>query len=404
MAQRITSLDADFLPRLFRELDERLAAGRQWWQFRPFHYRDYYWRRSQPAFCAALDALTDSDVERFEADFPAAAAWLARWLPDVSRLQALARLPRFDARELNCNARLDHGIPGRKWQQIRAFAACLAPSRVPLLEWCAGKGHLGRLLATCDRRPVTGLEWQQRLCREGGKLAARAGTDMHFVHCDAFAPEAGDWLAAGEDAVALHACGDLHVALMHQWVRNRGGRLSLSPCCYHLLRGEEFTPLSDAAVAARVRLSKADLKLPLQETVTAGAGGRRLRQAELHWRLAFDELQRTLRSEDSYLPVPNVKKSLLSGSFGDFAQWAAARKGLDLPGSLDEGEWLARGRERQRRVRRMELVAHLFRRPLELWLVLDRALYLLEQGAKVQVGEFCERDLTPRNIMLQAHW
>ncbi len=36
----------------------------------------------------------------------------------------------------------------------------------------------------------------------------------------------------------------------------------------------------------------------------------------------------------------------------------------------------------------MELVRHLFRRPLELWLVLDRALFLQEQGYRVEVGSF----------------
>lgn len=404
MEQGIGSFQSDFLPQWFRELDGVLAANRHWWQFRPFHHRDLCWRQTHPDPCAALDALTDDEVERLERDIAAASEWLFPWVPDAPRLLELVRLPRLDPRNLNYDARLGYGIPGRKWEQILAFAGCLPPSREPLLEWCAGKGHLGRLLATCDRRPVTSLEWQQSLCREGEQLAARSGADMCFVHCDAFAVAAGDWVRSGEDAVALHACGDLHVQLMRHWVGNRGGSLSLSPCCYHLVRGEEFAPLSDAAAAARVSLYKEDLQLPLQETVTAGAGVRRLRRTELHWRLAFDALQRELRCEDSYLPVPNVKKSLLSGSFGDFARWAAGRKGLDLPGSLDEGEWLARGRERLRRVRRMELVAHLFRRPLEIWLVLDRALYLQEQGARVQIGEFCERQLTPRNILLRAHW
>ncbi|MFC6633064.1 methyltransferase [Microbulbifer taiwanensis] len=381
-----------------------LAANRHWWQFQPFHHRQLCWRRSCPALCAALEALGDGELEQLERDGAAATEWLLPWIADGRRLQELTLLPRLLPRELAFDTRLDHGIPGRKWQQILAFAGCLPRSGEPLLEWCAGKGHLGRLLSTCDRRSVTSLEWRRDLCREGERLAARSDAQMRFVCCDAFAPEAGDWVGPGEDAVALHACGDLHTTLMRHWVRNRSGRLSLSPCCYHLVRGETFTPISEAAARAQVKLSREDLRLPLQETVTAGAGVRRLRQTELHWRLAFDELQRALRGEDSYLPVPNVKKSLLSGSFGEFARWAAERKQLTLPAAMDGEEWLARGMRRLDSVRRMELVAHLFRRPLEIWLVLDRALFLLEQGAEVQIGEFCPHDLTPRNILLQAHW
>jgi len=53
-------------------------------------------------------------------------------------------------------------------------------------------------------------------------------------------------------------------------------------------------------------------------------------------------------------------------------------------------------------VRNLELVRGLFRRPLELWLLLDRALLLEEQGYRVHLGTFCPSELTPRNILLLA--
>jgi len=34
--------------------------------------------------------------------------------------------------------------------------------------------------------------------------------------------------------------------------------------------------------------------------------------------------------------------------------------------------------------------------------VLDRALFLADQGYKVEVGSFCEPTLTPRNLMVLA--
>jgi hypothetical protein len=50
----------------------------------------------------------------------------------------------------------------------------------------------------------------------------------------------------------------------------------------------------------------------------------------------------------------------------------------------------------------MELVGHLFRRPLEVWLMLDRVLYLEEQGARVGLGTFCDKPVTPCNIVIDA--
>ncbi|MNE62192.1 hypothetical protein D3C76_1770990 [compost metagenome] len=62
----------------------------------------------------------------------------------------------------------------------------------------------------------------------------------------------------------------------------------------------------------------------------------------------------------------------------------------------------AKGWQRLAEVRNLELLRNLFRRPLEMWLVLDRGLYLQEQGYRVQLGVFCEQPLTPRNLMLLA--
>ncbi|MNF11686.1 hypothetical protein D3C80_2129510 [compost metagenome] len=53
-------------------------------------------------------------------------------------------------------------------------------------------------------------------------------------------------------------------------------------------------------------------------------------------------------------------------------------------------------------MRNLELPRSLFRRPLELWLLLDRALFLEEQGYQVMLGSFCQAQLTPRNILLLA--
>jgi hypothetical protein len=47
-------------------------------------------------------------------------------------------------------------------------------------------------------------------------------------------------------------------------------------------------------------------------------------------------------------------------------------------------------------------VRFLFRRPLEIWLALDRALLLQEQGYAVQLGTFCAPHVTPRNLLIQG--
>lgn len=61
------------------------------------------------------------------------------------------------------------------------------------------------------------------------------------------------------------------------------------------------------------------------------------------------------------------------------------------------------GMARKKVTDRVELVRHVFRRAIEVWLVLDRALYLQQHGYQVSIKTFCEKQLTPRNILILAN-
>ncbi len=386
----------------FRQLDCLLTAERRWWQYQPYHHLGIAFAREAPALAKCLAALTLDEIAHLDGDMDALCTLLAPWIPAGAELQVLGELAPFAPEPVQCARAMAMYMPGRKQGQIEAFTGCLPPHQGPYLEWCAGKGHLGRLVSLHRGAEILSLEWQGALCEEGRRLAARDGANMRFVEADAFATESGALIAPHHHAMALHACGDLHTHLLTRVAEGGAQGVTLSPCCYHLIRGEHYAPLSRAASASALHLGKSDLKLPLQETVTGGARIARLREREVVWRLAFDCLQRQVRGVDEYLPVPNLQKSLLTGDFEDFCHWAAERKGMGLPAGLDYAALLAQGERRFGDVARMELVRHLFRRPLEIWLLLDRALFLEEQGYRVEVGTFCPKPMTPRNLLIRA--
>lgn len=85
----------------------------------------------------------------------------------------------------------------------------------------------------------------------------------------------------------------------------------------------------------------------------------------------------------------------LERPYADYCRELAALKGLPEPAARDWQALEAAGWKRLAMVRNLELVRALFRRPLELWLLLDRCLYLVEQGYSVRLGEFCPTSLSP---------
>ncbi|MEE4361233.1 MAG: SAM-dependent methyltransferase, partial [Pseudomonadales bacterium] len=178
--------------------------------------------------------------------------------------------------------------------------------------------------------------------------------------------------------------------------------LSLSPCCYHRLDEgiEHWAPRSTLATAST--LDREALRLAAAGLATAPATVRRQRVRERIFRAAFDALQRTLTGQDRYRPVPSVPGRLLARGFPAFCDFAAAHQGVRLPEPLDAERWLAAGAAVEARARRLDLVRLAFSRLLELRIVLDRALALAEAGRRVQLGRFCDRSLTPRNLLIHA--
>lgn len=236
----------------------------------------------------------------------------------------------------------------------------------------------------------------------GAALSKHWSIRARHEHCDALSSAADEHLAATDTWVALHACGDLHTRLLRKTAQHPVRQLAIAPCCYNRVASDAYVPLSAAGQCAGLHLSRDELGITLQATVTAGAAEVRRRNRMMAWRLGFDRLQRCWRGEDSYLPVPSVANRWPQDSFADWCQAVAEHKALQPQPVADWAAAEQAGWEQLAQVRNLELVQGLFRRPLELWLLLDMALYLQEQGFTVQLGEFCAQQLTPRNVLIVA--
>ena len=383
----------------FRALDAFLIEHQGLWRPRPFTQRQLPWENEYPELAQWLRqrSLADAEANHNQPHGLLAPAPFPQLASQALQLSTVDKLP---TQPLQPAAhRLNVDVPGRKWQQIEAFGAALQFAQTPRhwLDWCAGKGHLGRRLLHTGQQ-LTCLEYDPALIASGQALSEHHGLPVTHRLQDVMADVA---ISAEHTPVALHACGDLHVRLLQ--VASAAGckQLALAPCCYNRIQGNTYQPLSDAGRASTLLLSVEDLGLPLSETVTAGKRVRLQRDTSMARRLGFDQLQRLLRGCDEYLPTPSLPTHWLDKPFADYCRELARLKGL----STGEQDWAAleaHGWQRLAEVRNLELVRGLFRRPLELWLVLDRALFLSERGYRVEVGSFCDPTLTPRNLMVLA--
>jgi hypothetical protein len=267
---RLTALNAQLL---------RTAA---WWRPAPFHEQRPSWALARPDLAEATLALSAARVDTLTSDNEALWAWAGELMPDWRAGFELSRIPGSDRTTTTDTGISSWHIPGRKQAQIDAFASAVGEPVAPVLEWCSGKGHLGRRLAGrwgCD---VLSLDHDACLCQEGIALAARAKVTQDFVTADALVPESTGYIA-GRHAVALHACGDLHRVLLRS-VAGNAMALDLVPCCYYRIsstRYRGFNPESS------LPLSRDELHLAVTDSTTLGARDRRLRDEAMARKLGY---------------------------------------------------------------------------------------------------------------------
>lgn len=375
-------------------LDDLLASHERLWRSHAFRDSQSPWLDEHPRLAASMLDLDDAELERLETDPKSLLDLIDGYVPGLRATTDAIEPPWSGAGLPAAVPFADVHVPGRKWAQIRHFMAALPQAATPAVDWCGGKGHLGRSVARLHVRSVRCLERDPELCAAGERLAG--ASPLRFECCDVLLDSPK--LDASDTLLALHACGGLHEHMLDRAVAAGVTRIHLAPCCYHLTENWQ----ARASSVPDPGFAKADLHLAVQDLVTAPARVRRARLRERAFRAGFDALQRHLRGCDDYLPQPSMRNRERGLDFPAFCALMAQRHDLELPPVAALSPWLDLGRTRDARSRRLELVRQGFRRAVELRIVLDRTLFLAEAGYAVKLERFCPRALTPRNLLIQA--
>jgi hypothetical protein len=393
----------------FQTLSQWLSHYQTIWRVSPFiesASTTPSWADQFPQIWAEITSLTQQQIIECKSDDNALLSHLRDVEPGINSFEEFIDVPVSDSDPLKViSETLCVGMPGNKRQQIEHFLTLLpaATKREQWLEWCAGKGYLGRAIAKLHNQPVVSLEWQKSLVDAGQAFSDAHQLGMEFYQQDVFDNASTKLhMHPQQHCVALHACGDLHIELIKRGIESHSRSLTIAPCCFHLTRDERYHPLSALGREYDVKLSQSELRIPLQQTVTGGERVVRHRQLEMQFRLGFDELLRTELSFKTQTSVPSIKKSLLEFGFEHFCHWAATKKELQLAKNIDFDYYRQKGTDRFWHMERLSLAQQLFQRPIEIWLALDKCQFLAECGYEVTLSQFCTRSLTPRNLVIQA--
>lgn len=408
--------------RAFLEVDRLLCDYRAVWSESPFVHDELGWSSDHPGLFRDLIGLSEGALEVLS-DEEELLRYLSSYLPGLDSI-ATWRIPTLKKPRWYTPQRALFGLPERKKRQTEGFVSSLLPllqalgsdwtKEQEIVDWCSGRGYLARQLHYASGSSVVCLERDSKLCDSGHAAHRRLdrflSAQVSFQVQDVLKPIVSSSAKKAYLHTSLHACGDLHGSMLRLASSGKVQAIACAPCCFHSISDTVYSAFSECGRGAALNPSREELRLATAETCTANTLEKELRQRELLWRVAFDLHLRELSGIDEYCPAPSVKKSLLKSSFEEFARSLlgrlheqGSRSVVYTPLSAGARQTLfSQAKQKLSRIRRLEKARLGFRKALEYWLLLDRALFLQEQGYDVELREFCLKQESGRNIVILA--
>lgn len=397
----------------FLALHHFLQTHRDAWSQRAFCNRDAPWLESGLRdWLTRLDAETVAHLHQHalnQEDIHPTLRSLHQEAQALSQVQP-SRTRRFDAPSIDPRdgvaTNAQRFVPERKLRQLAAILARTESwqhSHAPVVDWCGGKGHLGRALGSAWNAPVRVVERTSSVIEDGQKLHAQAGLNTRFFQRDVLQDSVRDALEGAHSVFALHACGELSAQLIEQVDDTEVRQGFWMPCCPHFIaERSHWRALSSVGQAHPLALTTPDLKLAIADEVIARQAHRDARRREQVWRLCADLLLRERLGSDDYVTVGVLPPLAFRGELYVFISQCFAAKGLDAPSKAEVLRASVDAEEELRLVQAFGLVRAVFRRPLELLTLNDRACALEERGWQVQMEELFARTTSPRNVAIIA--
>lgn len=289
----------------------------------------------------------------------------------------------------------------RKRAQIDAFVQLVQPligGARRIVDVGSGHGHLTRELADRIDGPVVGFERNEALAARARALPSKGAPS--FVVTDVLRD--GLQLSKGDCVVALHACGELGDAIVVR-AAEIGVSVALVACCLQKQRANWRSPLCDAGtLGASLDLPKGLLGL---SNLTMGDEGvessRASNVAARERRLALHHL---LSKSEGALPfgaeIDGLNRRASHGDLSSLVARAFLLRELPAPSPLAIEASANWARCQHARARRLSVPRALLARAIEVFVLLDRSLYLQERGLQVKFGALFPTAVSARNLAL----
>jgi Methyltransferase domain len=275
-----------------------------------------------------------------------------------------------------------------------------------------GIGLLAQTLVNQYNLKVHSVDLDKKLQETGmGRHEKNAKNPPNFVQYHNFkvgekVPEFLSLLDEDSLTVGLHTCGTLATDQLKASISKKIKGIISFGCCYHKIENPKDQAISNFTNSygplnltrfALTLASRAHLKLPDQDF--------EFKLKVKYFRYAIHFLLCDHLKTKDMITLGNSNKQLYYGDFATYALEQLKRIQLEEHFSKDYLNDYFADPKRQELIRRMlaaGIIRDSFGRLLELYLLLDRAVFLEENGYNARLEETFDETISPRNIGLYS--
>lgn len=315
------------------------------------------------------------------------------------------------------NNQMIKGLTPKKQTEVRLFSAkinsiCEEISVKQIVDFGAGLGHLDSILAVEYGYHVTGIESNEKLSVgakiNSSRFTLKTGSLKHFnkfietsEKLDLNNKDQSHYLICG-----LHACGNLSVACINQFLASENVKsLALVSCCYNLLTPSSF-PLSKEVKSTGINFLAPQLMLASQSVIRWGSSNTVHLTFTKHF---FRSLLQLVIRDHNLLPnseaikVGKLSKSFFESGFVSYALEAFRR--LNIPhqnmGILLR-EYELNYEPHYKSVCLFWTLRASIAGVIESLILVDRAKYISESSGNIEIslGPIFDECESPRNMLL----
>lgn len=336
-----------------------------------------------------------------------------------NQLEELEEIPQWNFNE---ESRNDYPIwalnyvTQKKQHEIENFALFVKQSlshpeaKLKMVDIGGGKGHLARILALYHGHGVTTIDTNNELQELGAERLEKyphpenAGSLKFLNHT--FGEQTDNQklddqlFKEAQVTLGLHTCGPLSLEHMktyqdHQHLYNFG-------CCYQKLNSETQINLSKfSKERTPLTIGKHALSLATRGHTKINFKDYQLKKQVKYYRAALHLWMEENTQHNTFITVGSAKPKDYHGSFGLYAQKKLAQFNIH-----EEVETLNDYYEREDIQKKLDLIfyANLIRwrfgRIIEKFILINRALWQVEQGHHAQLYQIFDSQISPRNSVI----